>query len=93
MTNSINKLIALAKPKLKNSYYLFRFDFTNIVDACCGMKSLELSGSTENLGTSSIIPNQLKYDFLGKDLLRFVKLRGALFCFSFLHHECRIKIR
>jgi len=48
-----------------------QFDFTNIVDACCGMKSLELSGSTENLGTSSIIPNQLKYDFLAfKSLTR-----------------------
>jgi hypothetical protein len=41
-----------------------QYDFTNIVDACCGMKELELTGSVESLGTSNIIYNQLKYDFL-----------------------------
>jgi len=41
-----------------------QYDFTNIVDACCHMKELELIGSTDPLGTSNIVFNQLKYDFL-----------------------------
>jgi len=41
-----------------------QYDFTNIVDACCHMKELELTGCTDPLGTSNIVFNQLKYDFL-----------------------------
>lgn len=48
-----------------------RYDFTNVVDACCRMHDLGLIGSCDSLGSSSIKVNQLKYDFLAfKNLSR-----------------------
>ena len=41
-----------------------RYDFTNVVDACCNYHSLRVVGSTEKIGTSQLIPNNLKIDFL-----------------------------
>ena len=41
-----------------------RLDFTNVVDACCKLESLKVVGSYETIGTSQLIPNQLKFDFL-----------------------------
>jgi len=39
-------------------------DFTNVVETCCRLQKLSLSGSKEQLGSSNIIPNDLNFDFL-----------------------------
>lgn len=39
-------------------------DFTNVVEFCCKLQKLSLSGSAEPLGSSNIIPNELNFDFL-----------------------------
>ena len=41
-----------------------KFDFTNVVDACCNCTNLRIQGSDELIGTSQLVPNQLKIDFL-----------------------------
>ena len=54
-----------------------KYDFTNVVDVCCKLQKLQLTGSTDKIGTSEIVPNLLKIDFLAfKSLteLHLVKL-------------------
>eukprot|EP00092_Neocalanus_flemingeri_P029228 GFUD01031731.1.p1 GENE.GFUD01031731.1~~GFUD01031731.1.p1 ORF type:complete len:476 (-),score=131.34 GFUD01031731.1:170-1597(-) len=41
-----------------------RYDFTNVADACCRLAKLTITGSTEKLGSSELVPNELKFDFL-----------------------------
>ena len=41
-----------------------RYDFTNVADACCRLEKLTVSGTDEKLGSSQLVPNQLKFDFL-----------------------------
>ena len=51
-----------------------RLDFTNVADACCKLETLRVVGSTENIGSSQLIPNQLKFDFLAFKSLRELEL-------------------
>lgn len=39
-------------------------DFTNLADSCCRLEELAVAGSTERLGTSNLIHNELCFDFL-----------------------------
>jgi len=55
------------------------YDFTNIVDWCCNMTNLTLQGSQEKLGSSTIIPNQLKYDFLAFKSLSSLEVENVHF--------------
>lgn len=41
-----------------------RYDFTNVADACCRLDKLTITGSKEKLGSSELVPNELKFDFL-----------------------------
>lgn len=41
-----------------------RYDFTNVVDVCCNFQKLKVTGSTDKIGTSQLVPNSLKIDFL-----------------------------
>jgi len=41
-----------------------KYDFTNVADACCRLSKLKISGSNEKLGSSELVPNELKFDFL-----------------------------
>ena len=50
-----------------------RFDFTNVADCVCQLRSLKLLGLNECLGESNIIPNELPFDFLAfKSLSKLV---------------------
>ena len=51
-----------------------RLDFTNVADACCKLETLRVLGSTENIGSSQLVPNQLKFDFLAFKSLRELEL-------------------
>ena len=51
-----------------------RLDFTNVADACCKLETLCVVGSEENIGSSQLIPNQLKFDFLAFKSLRELEL-------------------
>ena len=53
-----------------------KYDFTNVVDACCNTASLVVTGSKEPLGTSQLIPNKLPIDFLAFKSLTRLELRG-----------------
>jgi len=39
-------------------------DFTNLADTCCRLESLEVTGSTDRLGSSNLVQNELCFDFL-----------------------------
>ncbi len=41
-----------------------RTDFTNVADQACQMTALRLTGSSDALGTSNAVPNELSFDFL-----------------------------
>ena len=41
-----------------------KYDFTNVADACCRLDKLIITGSKEKLGSSELVPNELKFDFL-----------------------------
>ena len=47
-----------------------RYDFTNVADACCRLDMLTITGQDQKLGSSQLIPNQLKFDFLAFKSLR-----------------------
>ena len=50
-----------------------RFDFTNVADCVCQLRSLKLLGQRESLGESNIVPNELPFDFLAfKSLSKLV---------------------
>ena len=51
-----------------------RLDFTNVADACCKLETLRVAGSEENIGSSQLIPNQLKFDFLAFKSLRALEV-------------------
>ena len=51
-----------------------RLDFTNVADACCTLETLRVVGSEENIGSSQLIPNNLKFDFLAFKSLRDLEL-------------------
>jgi hypothetical protein len=49
------------------------YDFTNVADFACGLKCLKVTGSTEAIGTSNIIPNELSFDLVAfKSLSKLV---------------------
>ncbi|XP_023335413.1 nischarin [Eurytemora carolleeae] len=56
-----------------------RFDFTNVVDECCRLESLNVVGSNNNLGASNIVPNDLQFDFLAFKSLRKLVLENIRF--------------
>lgn len=50
-----------------------RTDFTNVADQACQMTALKLNGSSDKLGTSNVVPNDLSFDFLAfKSLSKLV---------------------
>ena len=51
-------------------------DFTNVVDVCCNTPSLAVTGSTEVLGSSQLVPNKLPIDFLAFKSLTRLELSG-----------------
>lgn len=53
-----------------------KHDFTNVVDVCCNTPSLAVTGSTEVLGSSQLVPNKLPIDFLAFKSLTRLELRG-----------------
>lgn len=53
-----------------------KYDFTNVVDVCCNTSTLTVTGSTETLGTSQLVPNKLPIDFLAFKSLTRLELQG-----------------
>lgn len=50
-----------------------KFDFTNVADFACNLKTLNLQGCKDNFGSSNIIPNDLTFDFVAfKSLTKLV---------------------
>ena len=48
-------------------------DFTNVADKACQLKTLSLKGNEDQLGSSNIVPNHLKYDYFAfKSLTKLV---------------------
>ena len=60
--HSISERLRSACPPLNTEDK--RLDFTNVVDACCNLDSLKVVGSDETIGTSQLVQNELKFDFL-----------------------------
>jgi len=56
-----------------------RYDFTNVMDACCSMESLTLQGSKDNIGSSNLSFNKLSYDFLAFKSLQRLEVWNILF--------------
>jgi len=57
-----------------------KYDFTNVVDMCCKLKKLTLTGSEVNIGSSPIVPNRLKIDFLAFKSLTQLHLKELNIC-------------
>ncbi|CAG5014683.1 unnamed protein product [Parnassius apollo] len=53
------------------------YDFSHILDFCSQVNSLSIEGSYENLGTSNIVPNELKFDLLPFKTLMELKILGV----------------
>lgn len=49
-------------------------DFTNLADTCCRLGDLTVTGSTERLGTSNLVHNELCFDFLAFKNLSILNL-------------------
>jgi len=56
-----------------------KFDFTNVVDACCSMESLALEGSESNIGSSNLSFNKLSFDFLAFKSLQKLEVANIAF--------------
>jgi len=57
-----------------------KFDFTNVVDMCCRLKKMSLTGSEDKIGSSQIVPNRLKIDFLAFKSLTQLHLKELNIC-------------
>ncbi|CAH2054261.1 unnamed protein product, partial [Iphiclides podalirius] len=53
------------------------YDFSHILDFCSQVTSLSIEGSYENMGTSNIIPNDLKFDLIPFKTLMDLKIIGV----------------
>ncbi|VVC94754.1 unnamed protein product [Leptidea sinapis] len=53
------------------------YDFSHILDFCSQVRSLSVEGSYEKLGTSNIIPNELKFDLIPFKSLMDLKILGV----------------
>jgi len=51
-----------------------RYDFTNVMDACCRLEQLKLTGGDQKIGSSNIILNDLTFDFLAFKALTKLRL-------------------
>ncbi|XP_038207299.1 nischarin [Zerene cesonia] len=53
------------------------YDFSHILDFCSQVRSLSIEGSYEKLGTSNIVPNDLKFDLIAFKSLMDLKVLGV----------------
>lgn len=53
------------------------YDFSHVLDFCSHLKSLNIEGSYEKLGTSNIIPNNLQFDMSPFKSLLELKILGV----------------
>lgn len=53
------------------------YDFSHILDFCSQVKSLNIEGSYEKLGTSNIVPNELQFDLIPFKSLVDLKILGV----------------
>lgn len=53
------------------------YDFSHILDFCSQITSLSIEGSYQSLGTSNIVPNDLKFDLIPFKSLMDLKILGV----------------
>lgn len=53
------------------------YDFSHILDFCSQLRALNIEGSYEKLGTSSIVPNELHFDLVSFKNLVDLKILGV----------------
>jgi hypothetical protein len=56
-----------------------RYDFTNVVDECCRLDGLQVTGCADDLGSSNINLNKLQFDFLAFKSLSRLRLENLSF--------------
>lgn len=53
------------------------YDFSHVLDFCSQLRALNIEGSYEKLGTSSIVPNELQFDLVSFKSLVDLKILGV----------------
>lgn len=53
------------------------YDFSHVLDFCSQLRSLNIEGSYEKLGTSNVIPNDLRFDLIPFKSLVDLKILGV----------------
>lgn len=53
------------------------YDFSHILDFCSQLRSINIEGSYEKLGTSNLVPNDLHFDLIPFKSLIELKILGV----------------
>ncbi|XP_072933239.1 nischarin-like [Epargyreus clarus] len=73
--HAISERFKMACPQTEKQDQMY--DFSHILDFCSQVKSLNIEGSYEKLGTSNIVPNELQFDLIPFKSLVDLKILGV----------------
>lgn len=73
--HAISERLKMACPPTEKTDQMY--DFSHVLDFCSQVRSLNIEGSYEKLGTSNIIPNDLKFDLIPFKSLLDLRILGV----------------
>ncbi|CAK1545483.1 unnamed protein product [Leptosia nina] len=73
--HAISERFKMACPSMERQDQMY--DFSHILDFCSQITSLSVDGSYQHLGTSNIIPNDLKFDLIPFKSLMDLRILGV----------------
>ncbi|PZC83030.1 hypothetical protein B5X24_HaOG208897 [Helicoverpa armigera] len=73
--HAISERLKMACPPTEKQDQMY--DFSHILDFCSQLRSLNIEGSYEKLGTSNIVPNDLHFDLIPFKSLMDLKILGV----------------
>lgn len=73
--HAISERLKMACPPMEKTDQMY--DFSHVLDFCSQVRSLNIEGSYEKLGTSNIVPNNLHFDLIPFKSLVDLKILGV----------------
>lgn len=73
--HSISERLKVPCPTMEKQDKMY--DFSHVLDFCSQLHSLQIEGSYEKLGSSSIVPNELNFDLLSFKSLQDLTILGV----------------
>lgn len=88
--HAISERLKIACPMTEKQDQMY--DFSHILDFCSQLRALNIEGSYEKLGTSNIVPNDLRFDLIPFKSLLDLKILGVPMACIQSVGECLLKM-